>query len=87
MYSTLNITLPQLTTLSAGIALSWNSSRICFVQSPKTLQNEMASQFPPTPSPTGSWTDYGGHSIFIEVIIFSIFGGIAALMLTHYVAM
>jgi hypothetical protein len=40
----------------------------------------------PTPAPTGSWTS-DGYSILIQIIVFSITGGLIGLVLIHYVVM
>jgi len=41
----------------------------------------------PTPAPTGDWINDGGTTILYEVVIFSVCGGLAALVLIHYIAL
>ena len=40
----------------------------------------------PTPAPTGHWTS-DGYTVLIEIIVFSVLGGLLGLVLIHYIIM
>lgn len=51
------------------------------------ISSSLAKDISPTPAPTGNWTNEKGDTILIEIIIYSIVGGIVGLVLMHYIAL